>query len=127
MQTQNKLSAFGIGVSDLEKSVEFYTKFLKLPEMYRYKLSYMDEVVVGHPGEAAIVLMHYTDGSSRNYTDNPVKLAFGVPDPAAVLASLREGGFQVIADARTYEDQKLIVGFAKDPDGYVIELFAPST
>ncbi|HEX5006822.1 MAG TPA: VOC family protein, partial [Hyphomonadaceae bacterium] len=69
------LSAVGIGVSDLAKSTDFYVKVMGMEKIRSYHLDYMDEEVLGYPeGESYIVLMHWTDGSKRNYKDNPVKV-----------------------------------------------------
>jgi len=43
----------------------------------------------------------------------------------AVIAKIRKEGLEIMADAMTFEPLKLIVGLAKDPDGYTIELLAP--
>jgi lactoylglutathione lyase len=83
----------------------------------------MDEVMLAHEGRNAVVLMHYTDGSARNYSNNPVKLVFYVVDPAAIAAKVRAAGFEVtrepIANASL---GGAVICLAKDPDGYTIEL-----
>lgn len=117
------IGATGIGVSDLKRSAGFYVRALGMQEMRTVKIDYMDEIILGHEGRNAVVLMHYTDGSKRNYKDNPVKLVFYVGDPKAVAARIRAEGCEV-----TREPEPLpsfgnnVVGLAKDPDGYVIEL-----
>ncbi len=52
----------------------------------------MDEIVLAHEGRTALVLMHWTDGSARNYKDVPVKLVFYVTDPVAVAARIWKAG-----------------------------------
>jgi lactoylglutathione lyase len=117
------IGATGIGVSDLKRSAGFYVRALGMQEMRTVRIDYMDEIILGHEGRNAVVLMHYTDGSKRNYKDNPVKLVFYVSDPKAVAARIRAEGCEV-----TREPEPLalfnnnVVGLAKDPDGYVIEL-----
>ena len=76
MRSPDFLTAVGIGVSDLERSTAFYRDVLGMQEQRTFKLGYMDEVMLAHEGRNAVVLMHYTDGSARNYRDNPVKLVF---------------------------------------------------
>jgi lactoylglutathione lyase len=116
------LGAVGIGVSDLDRSVDFYTRVLGMQAMQTFKLDYMDEVVVAHEGRNAVVLMHYTDGSARNYKDNPVKLVFYVTDPKAAVDAIRADGLEVTREATPIETLGgAIVGLAKDPDGYVLE------
>ena len=79
--------------------------------------------MLAHEGRNAVVLMHYTDGSARNYRDNPVKLVFYVSDPAAIAAKIRDAGMEVPHEpAASPSLGGSLVCLAKDPDGYVIEL-----
>ena len=117
------LGATGIGVSDLDRSVDFYTRVLGMTAMQTFKLDYMDEVVVAFEGRTAIVLMHWTDGSARTYRDNPIKLVFYVTDPKAVTERIRAEGLEITREPTPIETLGgAIVALAKDPDGYVIEL-----
>jgi lactoylglutathione lyase len=117
------LGAVGIGVSDLARSVDFYTRVLGMTQIQTFSLPYMDEVVVAYPGRSAVVLMHYTDGSARNYRDNPVKLVFYVTDPKALAQAIRADGLEITREPAPIETLGgAVVGLAKDPDGYVIEL-----
>jgi lactoylglutathione lyase len=117
------LGATGIGVSDLKRSAAFYCKVLGMKQMQTFKLDYMDEIVLGHEGRSAVVLMHYTDGSARNYKDNPIKLVFYVTDPKAVAALIRAEGCEIVREPAPIESfGNAVVGLCKDPDGYVIEL-----
>jgi lactoylglutathione lyase len=123
MRSPNFLTAVGIGVSDLERSTDFYVRVLGMQVTQTFKLDYMDEVVVAHEGRSAVILMHYTDGSARNYRDNPVKLVFFVTDPAALIEAIRAEGLQVTQEPTPVASMGgAMIGLAKDPDGYVIEL-----
>jgi catechol 2,3-dioxygenase-like lactoylglutathione lyase family enzyme len=113
------LGAIGIGVSDLERSTEFYTRVLHLetrggviqiPGVW-------NEVILRYPNSrgSAVVLMHYTDGTARNYTNNPVQLAFGVSDTASSLAAIEREGLEVL-------ETQIGLALARDPDGYTLEL-----
>ena len=90
--------SIGIGVSDLKRSVDFYTRVCGMKQLQTIKLDYMDEVIVGYSPEGTtskgsrLVLMHWTDGSKRNYKDNPIKLVLGVPDAKAVADRIRAEG-----------------------------------
>lgn len=67
--------------------------------------------------------MHWTDGSARNYKDVPVKLVFYVTDPVAVAERIRKaGGGITLEPAPVAALGGAVVGLARDPDGYVIEL-----
>jgi len=118
------LSAVGIGVSDLQKSTDFYVNVMGMQKIRSYHLDYMDEEVLGYPdGESYIVLMHWTDKSKRNYKDLPVKVVTRTKDPAALQAKIKAAGYQI---TREYAPSAQVggssVGLAKDPDGYVLEI-----
>jgi lactoylglutathione lyase len=118
------LSAVGIGVSDLDKSTKFYIDVMGMKQLTTYNLSYIREVVVGYPeGESYIVLMHWIDGSKRNYKDLPVKVVTRTKDPVALAARIKAAGYTVTREpAPSAEVNGNVVGLAKDPDGYVLEL-----
>ena len=118
------LSAVGIGVRDLAKSTDFYVNVMGMKKIRSYHLDYMDEEVVGYPdAESYIVLMHWTDGSARNYKDLPIKIVTRVKDPAALAAKIKAAGFEVTREPQaSAQVGGAIVGFAKDPDGYMLEL-----
>lgn len=118
------LSAVGIGVSDLAKSTDFYVNVMGMQKVRSYKLDYMDEEVLGYPdGESYIVLMHWTDGSPRNYKDLPIKIVTRTKDPVALAAKIKAAGYEVTREPQPSEQVSgAVVGFAKDPDGYVLEL-----
>ncbi|WP_309643343.1 VOC family protein [Phenylobacterium sp.] len=117
------LGATGIGVSDLAASAAFYKAALGLKEIQTFKLPYMDEIVLAHEGRTAVVLMHWTDGSERNYANVPVKLVFYVTDPKAVAQRIKDAGGRMTLDPAPQASLGgAMVGLGKDLDGYVIEL-----
>lgn len=123
MRSPDFLTAVGIGVSDLKRSMDFYTRVLGMRQTQVFKLDHMDEVVVAHEGRSAVVLMHYTDGSAPNYRNNPVKLVFFVTDPAGLIEAIRADGLEITHEPAPAETMGgAMLGMAKDPDGYVIEL-----
>jgi catechol 2,3-dioxygenase-like lactoylglutathione lyase family enzyme len=123
------LGAAGLGVSDLAASTDFYTKSLGMSIKYQMSTGYWDEVVLEFKGSkgSAVVLLHFTDGSERNYKNNPVKLAFYVPDAAKFAQNFKNAGLPVPREPAPLENfGNAIVGFAKDPDGYLIEIVQDS-
>jgi lactoylglutathione lyase len=118
------LSAVGIGVSDLAKSTDFYVNVMGMEKIRSIKIDYMDEEILGYPdGESYIVLMHWTDGSPRNYKDLPIKIVTRVKDPVALAAKIKAAGYEITREPQPSEQVGgAIVGFAKDPDGYMLEL-----
>ena len=126
MRSPDYLTAVGIGVSDLARSADFYSRVLGMKETQRFHLDYMDEIVLAHEGRNAVVLMHWTDGSSPNYAGNPVKLVFNVTDPAALAERIRAEGLEITREPQAYPELGgTIICLARDPDGYVIELLKP--
>src|SRR3954469_6851168 len=117
------IGATGIGVSDLAVSSAFYQAALGMQVTQTFELDHMDEIVLAHEGRNAVVLMHWTDGSARNYKDVPVKLVFYVADPKAVAARIKAKGCEITREPEPLPSfNNAIVGLAKDPDGYVVEL-----
>ena len=118
------LSAVGLGVSDLAKSTDFYVSVMGMEQVRSYHLDYMDEELLRFPdNESYLVLMHWTDGSPRNYKDLPVKVVTRSKDPATLQEKIRAAGYAI---TRAYAPSEAVggaaVGLAKDPDGYVLEL-----
>lgn len=125
-RSPNAMAAVGIGVADMKRSVDFYTRVLGMKQMQTFKLPHMDEVVVGYEGRTAVVLMHYTDGSAQHYTNNPVKLVFTVVDAKALADAIKADGLEVTREPAKIDGfGETLIGLAKDPDGYVIELMQP--
>ena len=116
------LGATGIGVSDLRASAEFYKAALGMTETRTIKIDHMDEIILVHEARSALVLMHWTDGSTRYYKDVPVKLVFYVSDPKATAAQIKLAGGTMTREPAPFGDDGMIVGMGKDLDGYVVEL-----
>lgn len=116
--------ATGIGVSDLDRSADFYTRVLGMKVQQTFKLDHMDEIMVGYEGKgASLVLMHWTDGSARTYRDNPIKIVLYVPDAAAAVDAIRAEGLEIVREAATSAGMGgALIAFGKDPDGYLVEL-----
>jgi lactoylglutathione lyase len=67
--------------------------------------------------------MQYTDGRSPGCEDDAVKLVFYVPDANAILKAVRDANYVVHREATENPSMGgAIIGFARDPDGYLIEL-----
>ncbi len=129
-EMSNYCGAAGIGVSDLRRSTDFYMNVFGLKKMWKLKLPHMHEMVLNFEGQrgASIVLMHYIDGSEPNYRNNPVKLVFYVSDPKQCIEKIRSEGLEIVREAIPVPElRNAIVGFAKDPDGYLLEILQSET
>ncbi len=123
----NVLGSVGIGVSDLERSTQFYGDVLGMRVMRRFELGDLNEVVLGFPDGtgANFVLMNWPHDPSRRYDGNNVKLVFYVDDPASVIARIRAHGGKIDREAEPMEVLNgTVVGLGRDPDNYVVELLA---
>lgn len=119
------LGAMGIGVGDLDRSVDFYTRVMGMEQLTKLRLPNMDEVILGYSRTRgpALVLMHFTDGSVTSYRDLPIKVVVYVADPARLAGAIRDEGLEVTREpAPVPELDGAVVGLAKDPDGYVVEI-----
>jgi hypothetical protein len=85
-----------------------------------------DEIILTYPNakSSAVVLLHYTDGTTRNYANNPVKLVHGVIDARTAFADIEREGLGVIAPPTRVElnGKPATALLARDPDGYTLEL-----
>ena len=92
---------------------------LAVPNYVDEKMLYFPEATSG----ADLVLMNYVDGIERNYKDNPVKVVFYVPDVTATIELIRARGLPILTEpAPLPQFNNAIIGFAKDPDGYMLEI-----
>jgi lactoylglutathione lyase len=114
----------GIGVTDLAKSTDFYTRVLGLKLQYELKLPHMHENILGFDAaSASVILMWYTDGVPRNYKDLPIKIVLDVPDVHGLAKRIKEAGYKITREPTLYKDfGNLTIGFAADPDGYEVEM-----
>jgi lactoylglutathione lyase len=119
------LGAAGIGVADLEKSADFYCQVFGMVRMQTLTLEHMNEIILGFTGSrsAAVVLMHYTDGSAPNYSSNPVKLVFYVDLLQDNIDRIKSSNHEIVQQPTLYESMGgATIAFAKDPDGYLVEM-----
>ncbi|MCW8194855.1 hypothetical protein F6455_08655 [Proteobacteria bacterium 005FR1] len=118
------IGAMGIGVSDLEKSTSFYTDIIGMKKLMTLEPSYMVENVMGFEGRgAALLLMHFTDGSNPNCRDNPVKVVIYVPDAKAIVEKARSAGHEIYRELEAIEEiGNALMAMIKDPDGYIVEI-----
>jgi len=129
--THSYFGALGIGVADLEASMRFYTDTLGMKRTYFLSVRkpdgspHYDEYILEAAGGSAVVLMHYTDGSVRNYRDNPVKLEFRTLAPQPFAAAIEAAGMPLLREPAPTDEPDLagaLVGYAKDADGYLLEI-----
>ena len=115
------VNGVGIGVSDLAASNKFYTDVFGLKALYPIETPDFKETVLEDPRGNHVFTMKYT--REVNTKNNPVKLVFGVARAAEwyqkVLAS---GGSETNPPQPPKPLLGTSIGFAQDPDGYLIEV-----
>lgn len=118
--------AGGVGVSDIDASIEFFTETLDMELVDRIpgKIDeVVEEAVLQDYRGTKLYLMDF--GPDRNYTNNPCKLVFGVPDTATYHSAIMESGGKNMLNPLP-----MIVttfGMTVELDGYIVELIQANT
>ena len=112
-------------VSNLERSVAFYTGPLGMTEIRRREVP---------AGKYTLAFVGYGDGAEIELTYNwdqetPYEvgsgfghLAVGMPDIAAVCDRIRAAGARVTREPGPVQHGTTVIAFVEDPDGYKVEL-----
>jgi len=110
-----------IRVTDLERSLDFYTGFLGLHEVRRRRLG--DEATLvflsDDAGAYHIELTHNHDGRGYALGDQFGHLAFACDDLDAVIAAVESRGWWLRRSKPSSSSRYI---FVRDPDGYDIEI-----
>ncbi len=119
----------GIRVSDLERSIRFYTQILGMTVAGKLPHGTLTEVMLTFGGQvrgAGIILLKDSDPAKSpplmlgNGFD---KIVLDMPDIAAVVARLKGAG---ITTQDVHESTGVKILFVTDPDGYRYELIERS-
>ncbi|MCX5613897.1 lactoylglutathione lyase [Bombella saccharophila] len=117
-----------VRVRDLDRSLGFYRllgmrelRRLEVPEG-RFTLVYIGYGGNEH-GEAEIEFTYNWD-QTEDYTHGTGfgHFAIGVPDVAAAVEVVRQGGGRVTREAGPMGNTGIVIAFVQDPDGYKVEL-----
>ena len=114
-------------VTDLQRSVDFYTKLLGMKELRRRDVpeGKYTLVFVGYGDEesSAVIELTYNYGVT-SYEQGTAfgHLAVGVPDVTATCDALRAAGAKITREPGPVKFGTTIIAFVEDPDGYKIEL-----
>jgi catechol 2,3-dioxygenase-like lactoylglutathione lyase family enzyme len=123
-----KLGAVGVGVSDLERSVHFYTKVLDigLVAVQTFDaVEYKEVVLVLLKGQKvvgpAVLLMQYKNGQKP--VKQQGKFVFYVDKVKPALDRAKAYGSEIHLDLGTGEGVIKEIAMVRDPDGYIVEFF----
>ena len=116
-------------VKDLDRSVEFYTKHMKMKELRRREVpdGKYTLVFVGYgdnaSGQAELELTYNWDQETPYELGNGFgHLAVSFPDVYAACEELRAAGAKITREPGPVKFGTTVIAFVTDPDGYKIEL-----
>jgi lactoylglutathione lyase len=122
-----------IDVSDLEKSLRFYSDFLGYQEVIRTRPTPEGSVQVyttrgGHNFRDGLTFVH-TPGRAIS-PNNPGlhTLVFSIKNIDETLRKITSAGYKIVRPARetkayvTSKSSSVIIAYVADPDGYQVEL-----
>ena len=117
-------------VRDLDASLDFYcTHFgMKLLRKQDFPGGEFTLAFVGYGDESDTAVLELT----HNWGDNEYELgnayghiAVGVDDAYAFCDNLKKNGVEVVREPGPMKHGTTVIAFAKDPDGYMVELIQP--
>lgn len=117
-----------IRVKDLDKSIDFYTRFLGMKLMRRddYPSGEFTLAFVGYGDEsdATVIELTHNWGQEEPYDLGNAfgHLAIGVPDIYGTCKQLEKEGVKIPRPPGPMKHGGSVIAFVEDPDGYKIEL-----
>ncbi|MEI2705665.1 MAG: VOC family protein [Ilumatobacteraceae bacterium] len=120
----SRVGQYCIYVSDLERSVEFYTALIGLKEQSRTDIPGVNECVVAadHGGGRLQLAYRHDDIKPVDHGNALWKIYMIVDDADAVHDAVVAAGYESTMKPERLERWPVKVGFVVDPDGYLVEL-----
>ncbi|PPR16829.1 MAG: Lactoylglutathione lyase [Alphaproteobacteria bacterium MarineAlpha9_Bin3] len=115
-------------VMDLQKSINFYTKFFKMTLIRKrdYPGGKFTLAFLGYGPEDSNTVLELTHNwdqkNDYNKGDAWGHIAIGVKDIYNLCASLESNGVDIIRQPGPMKHGTTVIAFIKDPDNYSIEL-----
>jgi len=115
-----------LNVSDLDRSISFYTSNLNLNLTSRREIKSNNAEIAFLEDEAgnAIELTHWRDKKIVE-GDNFDHIAFEVEDVQEAVENLRKNGVTIAMEPYSLQGSTSRIAFVKDPDGNWLELIQP--
>lgn len=121
-----------IRVGDLQRSIDFYTRIMKM-ELLRQQ-DYPDGkftlAFLGYGPEdthTVIELTHNWGVESYEIGEGFGHLAIGVDDIYATCNAIRDAGGKIVREPGPMKHGTTVIAFVEDPDGYKVELIETSS
>ena len=116
-----------IRVSDLEQSIDFYTRIMGMQLLRRkdYPAGRFTLAFVGYGDEcdtAVIELTHNWDSSTYEQGNGFGHIAIGTDDIYSLCEHIRHDGGTISREPGPMQHGNTVIAFIRDPDGYAIEL-----
>ena len=112
-----------INVSDLERSERFYVDGFGLQVLTRIETPEVREVIVGTPGEGSqLMLAKHTPPTQFAEPSGIWKIFLFTDDADALYTRALTAGAEAVEAPKFLEQFNVTIAFAKDPDGYLLEL-----
>ena len=113
-----------LNVSDLDRSIKFYTENLGLKFVSRREIKQNNAEIafLKDEGCGAIELTNWRDKKTLTEGDNFDHIAFGVDEVEATIKQLREKGVTIAMEPYSLQGSSSKIAFIKDPDGNWLEL-----
>lgn len=114
-----KLNWVTIQVSDLQKSLSFYTNLLNLDIAERFGTSEHQIVMLGKKDEPKIELI-CEPGKKIENSENGVSIGLEADNLEQLIQVLQENGYHTMGPISPNPNIRFY--FVKDPDGYTVQL-----
>ena len=113
-----------LNVSDLDRSIEFYTDHMGLKFVSRREIKQNNAEIAFLKDEsgAAIELTHWRDKKTLAEGDNFDHIAFAVDDIESTVRELKKRGVTIAMEPYSLQGSTSKIAFIKDPDGNWLEL-----
>jgi len=127
----NRILHTMIRVSDLQRSVDFYTQILGMQILRtldqpdeKYTLVFLG---YGNESDTCVLELTYNYSVSKYEMGNAFgHIAIGVDDCHAACTAIKEKGGVVACEPKPLKGSNEVFAFASDPDGFQIELVQTS-
>ena len=119
-----KIAHTCLNVTNLDRSIEFYTKQMGLKFVSRREIKQNNAEIAFLRDESggAIELTHWRDKKTLAEGDNLDHIAFDVEDVKGTVERLRGQGVSIAMEPYSLQGSTHKLAFAKDPDGNWLEL-----
>ena len=112
-----------INVTDLEKSVDFYTKTIGLELTHRVEEEeFREAILAGESGNRIQLAWQRNQSGPIEHGNGFWKLYLQSDDCEGLYKRCIEAGAESVMEPTKLDEWPVIAAFVKDPDGYLVEI-----